>query len=294
MNPNQSKVRILGILVAILIIIIGVNWYLYHRLNGQLSFVKSDYDNKVADLQKQITLANDDKESLSSQLTEAKSANDDLQTRLEKITGKAATLTKLTQLDPQLLQKYSRVFFLNENYLPKKLYTIPDKYLRQPDPTHPEQYLSSAWPFLGKMLSDAETAGLNLKVESAYRSFQQQATLKSQYRVVYGAGSNQFSADQGYSEHQLGTTVDLTSTASGGSLEISFEQTPEFRWLKDNAYKYGFELSYPRGNTYYQYEPWHWRFVGRELAIFLHDENKNFYDLDQREINSYLVNIFNQ
>jgi D-alanyl-D-alanine carboxypeptidase len=59
-----------------------------------------------------------------------------------------------------------------------------------------------------------------------------------------------------------------------------------------NAYKYGFTLSYPKGNTSYVFEPWHWRFVGVKLATDLHNQGKNFYDLDQRSIDAYLVNFF--
>jgi D-alanyl-D-alanine carboxypeptidase len=86
--------------------------------------------------------------------------------------------------------------------------------------------------------------------------------LKSQYRVTYGAGTaNSFSADQGYSEHQLGTTVDFTTPKVGGTL-TGFDKTDSYKWLQNNAYKYGFILSYPSSNGYYIFEPWHWRFVG--------------------------------
>ncbi len=142
------------------------------------------------------------------------------------------------------------------------------------------------------MLDDAAST-TTIQIASAYRSFDTQESLKTSYKVIYGAGSaNQFSADQGYSEHQLGTAVDLITPSMKGSLTTAFDKTPASLWLNDNAYKYGFILSYPKGNTYYQYEPWHWRFVGVQLATRLHNENKHFYDLDQRDINTYLVNIF--
>ncbi|HEY4526280.1 MAG TPA: M15 family metallopeptidase, partial [Candidatus Paceibacterota bacterium] len=129
-------------------------------------------------------------------------------------------------------------------------------------------------------------------VNSAYRSFDEQLALKGQYSVSYGAGTaNQFSADQGYSEHQLGTTLDFTTTGLSGGL-AGFDQTPAYDWLEKNAYKYGFVLSYPEGNQYYMYEPWHWRFVGEDLADDLHDSGRNFYDMDQRDIDPYLANIF--
>ena len=111
--------------------------------------------------------------------------------------------------------------------------------------------------------------------------------------MTYGAGTaNSFSADQGYSEHQLGTAVDFITPGSAGQLSTTFANTPSFRWLTENAYKFGFELSYPATNTYYVYEPWHWRFVGIKLATYLHEHKLNFYDMDQRDIDTYLADLF--
>ncbi|MDO8660010.1 MAG: M15 family metallopeptidase, partial [Candidatus Parcubacteria bacterium] len=98
-------------------------------------------------------------------------------------------------------------------------------------------------------------------------------------------------ADQGYSEHQLGTTVDFTTPKIGGSFE-KIDKEPAYQWLLENAHRYGFILSYPEGNSYYQFEPWHWRFVGVNLAIELKKQNINFYDMPQREIDTYLISIF--
>ena len=142
------------------------------------------------------------------------------------------------------------------------------------------------------MISAGNTDGVSILSQSAYRSFQTQAILKSNYRVIYGAGTaNSFSADQGYSEHQLGTAIDFTTLKTNGTLE-GFNKTLEYKWLGENAYKYGFVISYPAGNKYYKFEPWHWRFVGVALATYLHDNNMNFYDMDQRLIDNYLANIF--
>jgi D-alanyl-D-alanine carboxypeptidase len=110
--------------------------------------------------------------------------------------------------------------------------------------------------------------------------------------VTYGSGANQFSADQGYSEHQLGTTVDLTTEGVKIPLTTNFEDTPSYKWLSENAYRYGFTLSYPKNNLYYEYEPWHWRFVGVELATKLYNEKIYFSDMEQRIIDTFLVNIF--
>lgn len=179
---------------------------------------------------------------------------------------------------------------MNENYVPAHLSGIPNEYLY--NEATPQQFLTEAWPFLKKLSDRAKADGVTLYVKSAYRSFGEQQSLKSSYTVVYGAGtSNSFSADQGYSEHQLGTTIDFITTGLGGQLD-GFDTTASYRWLLSNAYRFGFVLSYPKGNGYYVYEPWHWRFVGIKLATYLHENALNFYAVDQRAIDAYLINIF--
>lgn len=206
------------------------------------------------------------------------------------ISGTVGNLQKLSQIDPQLLKKYSKVYFMNENYTPAHLTAIPSDYVYSQ--TRSEQFLSESWPYLKNLLDEAKANGVTLYVKSAYRSFAEQKSLKSSYSVVYGAGTaNAFSADQGYSEHQLGTTLDFITTGLGGQLN-GFDKTQSYQWLLDNAYRFGFELSYPKGNSYYMYEPWHWRYVGVKLATYLHDNKLNFYNLDQREIDKYLINTF--
>lgn len=206
------------------------------------------------------------------------------------ISGQVDTLQKLSQTDPELLKKYSKVYFLNENYVPAHLTTVPTQYLYSE--SHPEQFLTETWPALKMLLDTAKANGIELYVKSAYRSFASQQSLKSEYSIIYGAGTaNSFSADQGYSEHQLGTALDFITTGLSGQLD-GFDNTKAYQWLIANAHLYGFELSYPKGNTYYVYEPWHWRFVGKKLATYLHNNKLNFYDMDQRDIDTYLVNIF--
>jgi D-alanyl-D-alanine carboxypeptidase len=206
------------------------------------------------------------------------------------ISGAVGTLQKLATVDDEILKKYSKVYFMNENYTPSHLSVIPTDFTYSAN--RQEQFLSEATPHLISLLSFAKASGITLYVKSGYRSFAEQRSLKSAYSVTYGAGTaNTFSADQGYSEHQLGTTVDFITVGLNGQL-AGFDKTPAFLWLQDNAHKYGFVLSYPKGNKYYMYEPWHWRFVGVKLATYLHDNKLNFYDLDQREIDKYLANIF--
>ena len=210
--------------------------------------------------------------------------------QISSIGNTVGTLEKLAQTDKELLKKYSKVYFLNENYVPAKLTQVEERYTFDGG----ENFLIHAevWPYLKRLLDAANASGIELLVVSAFRSFDTQASLKSEYRVTYGAGTaNQFSADQGYSEHQLGTSVDVT-TAAVGAVFSKFKSDPAYQWLINNAHQYGFVLSYPEGNTYYKFEPWHWRFVGVSLAETLNRENKYFYDLDQREIDAYLIKLF--
>lgn len=232
----------------------------------------------------------DDATNLATALAEERKKNNDYASQVGQLSSTVDTLTKLTTIDPQLLAKYSKVYFLNENYIPAELATITPETTFDQKRTY--KFEAKALPFLDDLLAAANDAGTKLLVVSAYRSFGEQAALKSGYRVTYGAGTaNSFSADQGYSEHQLGTTIDFTTGILGANFG-GFDKSDAYEWLRNNAYRYGFIISYPKTNTYYTYEPWHWRFVGVALATRLHDDNQHFYDLDQRTINTYLVNLF--
>lgn len=212
--------------------------------------------------------------------------------QVASVSSTVGTLQKLSDTDRELLKKYSRVYFLNENFVPKVLVTISASSTE--NPLKEQLIMKEVSPFLERMLADAVADGVDLQVISAYRSFGTQSTLKSTYKMTYGAGTaNKFSADQGYSEHQLGTTVDFTTKKLGVNFS-TFEKEKAYTWLTQNAYKYGFALSYPKNNTYYIFEPWHWRFVGKSLALVLHDNHKYFYDLPQRDIDQFLVSLFDE
>ena len=283
--------------VLLVIIIIGYGEYgrlsLQKELNLQNQKQASTtalFAGAIKNLQDQITgivaqnnLLND---TVQTQINQTAAIAD----QIGQVNDTAVTLDKLSKVDPQLLQKYSKVYFLNENYVPAGLTTIPSRYIYNDGKTY-EMY-DKVEPFLENMFKVAQNDGISLKVISAYRSFGDQSILKSTYNVVYGAGTaNFFSADQGYSEHQLGTTVDLTTPDLKDNFD-TFDQTAAYTWMMKNAYQYGFILSYPKSNGYYVYEPWHWRFVGIDLAERLHRQGQNFYDLDQRTINDYLSVFF--
>ena len=287
------------LLPGILALLLALGGFLLHRewdngkrLAGDLAACES----ALANAQHEITLLTEalgsmtgERDALAEELGEEKAKNDSFEEQISDITGTVGKLDKLSKTDPELLKKYSKVYFLNEHYTPPKLTLLGKTYAYDESK---EYYLTApVVPFFEDMIKDAKEDGVDLWVVSAYRSFETQNDLKSAYTVTYGAGANAFSADQGYSEHQLGTTVDFTTKGLGGGLS-GFDTTPAYEWLKENAHKYGFTLSYPSGNAYYVFEPWHWRFVGTELARDLHKDGKYFYDLDQRTLDEYLISIF--
>lgn len=243
----------------------------------------------IEDLEDTLDAIRDDLKDLEKDYRKEKNKNEDFEDQIKKIAGTVGDLDKLSKTDEELLQKYSKVYFLNENYIPSDIDEIDEDYIL---PGKDAQFFhGDALPFLEDMIEDAARDDIDLKVISAYRSFDYQNALKGHFTQVYGEGANTFSADQGYSEHQLGTTVDLTDPTTGGTY-TSFADTEAYAWLLKNAHKHGFTLSYPEGNTFYIFEPWHWRFVGEDLAEHLYDEKLSFYDMDQREIDSYLIKIF--
>jgi len=124
------------------------------------------------------------------------------------------------------------------------------------------------------MLDTASQAGHELYVASGYRSHQLQTVYYSNYVRVSGeAEANKFSARPGQSEHQTGLAFDLASTSNSCYLETCFGDSEAGKWLATHAHEYGFTLRYPADKTDitgYQYEPWHFRYVGKDLAGALH------------------------
>jgi D-alanyl-D-alanine carboxypeptidase len=122
----------------------------------------------------------------------------------------------------------------------------------------------------------ARSAGVPLTVQSAYRSEALQAAVFSGWMRASGvAAARRTSARPGHSEHQLGTAIDFRSA---DSLQPPWDypdwgSTPAGMWAAENAWQYGFILSYPKdmqAETCYAYEPWHYRYVGRDVARDVH------------------------
>jgi len=123
---------------------------------------------------------------------------------------------------------------------------------------------------LKNMINAARAEGISVYVSSGYRSFAAQSRAHSYWSSLVGGGNaNYYAAMPGHSEHHLGTTVDLLTAENGYTISAAYENTRLGSWLQNNAHKFGFVMSYPKGKeaiTGYRYEPWHWRYLGNEHA----------------------------
>lgn len=124
-----------------------------------------------------------------------------------------------------------------------------------------------------ELYSAADAAGASFRVSTAYRSYNQQLGIYNSYVANWGkARAETFVARAGYSEHQTGRAVDIYTTAAC-KLKACFADTAAAQWVAAHAHEYGFIVRYPpdkQAITGYQYEPWHLRYVGAELASQMH------------------------
>jgi zinc D-Ala-D-Ala carboxypeptidase len=126
-------------------------------------------------------------------------------------------------------------------------------------------------PDLSALMQAAQNAGTPLELQSAYRSYSYQETTFQFWVNKQGYDAAlESSARPGHSEHQLGTAMDFRSAGGVAPWDVEdWGKTPSGAWLSQHAWEYGFVMSYPPGKqaiTCYIYEPWHYRYVGREVA----------------------------
>ncbi len=128
------------------------------------------------------------------------------------------------------------------------------------------------------MWNAAHEDGIYLMISSAYRSYSEQTTVYENYKKDYGENyANKIAALPGYSEHQTGLSIDIFSKTN--SNRNTFSESVAAQWLVDNAYKYGFILRYPSDKvnlTGYQFESWHYRYVGEDIAEYIHNNDITF------------------
>ena len=161
--------------------------------------------------------------------------------------------------------------YLDENFEPNDLMEIPIEYASE------EGMKTSRIAFNAyrEMSNAASKEGYGIVINSAYRSYQDQIDISNYYLKWYGQSYvDKYVAKPGYSEHQTGLAYDIGSKSTN-----VFANSKEYQWMKDNAYKYGFIERFTQkyeNLTGFRKEPWHYRYVGKDIAKYIHDNNISF------------------
>lgn len=186
-----------------------------------------------------------------------------------------------------LTNKYLK---LDKNYKPNDLEKINDKYFINGNKSV-NLLRKEAKEAFERLSNDSIINNTPVYGQSGYRTYERQEELYDYAVKNYGINkANMDTARPGHSEHQTGLTIDVSSTKSGNML--NFENTNSFKWMNNNAYKYGFILRYPKNKEKihgYVYESWHYRYIGIKAATDMHN---NYSDLTFDEY--YYKNIENK
>lgn len=165
---------------------------------------------------------------------------------------------------------------LPEDYIPSDL-VVPDVLYNFPYFDEKKQLRQEAASALEVLFQAAKEENHTLYAISGYRSYKRQYEIFTNNVINQGLEhTTKYSAIPGYSEHQTGLSMDVSTKTMRYRLEPSFANTKEGQWLAENAHKYGFIIRYPKDKSHitgYSYEPWHIRYVGEELAYYLYEEN---------------------
>ena len=168
-----------------------------------------------------------------------------------------------------LVNKYN---YLKNDYIPDNLETISKQYALEN-----MQLVDYAKEAFEEMAKAAKKENLSIIAMSTYRSYDYQVTLYNSYAKTDGKDlADTYSGRPGYSEHQTGLAVDVYN---GKENYTNFENTEEFKWMQKNAHKYGFILRFPKNKTKetgYQYESWHYRYVGKNIAEYIKNNNISY------------------
>ena len=183
---------------------------------------------------------------------------------LDKEDYKATTLVNVFSID-MLVNKHHN---LSEKFVPDNLVKIDSKYTDEDD----LQCSKIALDAYKEMSKAAEEEGYFIKINSAYRSYQEQIEVEKLYLRDYGQSYvDKFVAKPGYSEHQTGLALDIGSRKSN-----IFLSSREYQWMQENAYKYGFIYRFSKKHeniTEFRSEAWHYRYVGKKIAKYIYEND---------------------
>lgn len=180
------------------------------------------------------------------------------------------TDTVTTDITKDITMINNKIYKLPDDYEPDDLVNVKNWYSYGSSP----KLRNEAYNSFIEMYNEAKKENLTIIINSAYRSYKYQEDLYNQYLKQYGKEyTDKYAARPGFSEHQTGLTIDVTTYGANGD---TFDTTEEFKWLTANAHKYGYILRYPKGKEYltgYEYESWHYRYVGVDVATSVHDND---------------------
>lgn len=163
----------------------------------------------------------------------------------------------------------NKEFGLPEDYAPKDL-VYPDVPFLFKEKIEKRQMRSEAAGALEELFAAAKKDGIHLAGVSAYRSTKTQTALFNRYVKKDGIEkAKTYSAEPGHSEHTTGLSIDVSGSTGKCAAESCFGGTDEANWLDKHVTEYGFIIRYPEGKekiTGYKYEPWHLRYVGKEIS----------------------------
>ena len=175
------------------------------------------------------------------------------------------TNTKET-IDKGILTIVNKYNYIPKDYIPNNLVTIDNITINK-----------EAYEYFVKMKNAMNKENLDIRIISAYRSYDYQEELYEKYlKKEKQSIVDTYSARAGYSEHHTGLAIDIDNN----KLDYNkFYLTKEYLWMEENAYKYGFILRYPKDKekiTGYSYEPWHYRYVGKMVAEYIKKHNLTY------------------
>ena len=180
---------------------------------------------------------------------------------------------KSTNLDKNHLILVNKFYYLDNTYNSDTMVSVSNQHSYGND----QKLTNETYNAFINMFKAAKKENLTLIINSSYRSYEDQKEIYDYYNTLKGEEyANKIAAKPGHSEHQTGMAIDIQTY---GSNIDTFEEFDEFKWLKDNAHKYGFILRYPKGKEYltgYEYESWHYRYVGVDVANYIYQNNITF------------------
>ncbi len=167
----------------------------------------------------------------------------------------------------------NKFYALSKDYVPENMKNISLDYSY--GSLGDNKLIDYAYEKFIDLWNAANDNGHYLMVQSSYRDYKSQKEIYDYRKSTQGERkADQTVARPGHSEHQTGLVIDLSS--KNAPTDEEFKESEAYKWLKENAYQYGFIERYPEGKTYitgYSPESWHWRYVGIEAATTMHKEN---------------------